>query len=391
MSPKELQKKKGSDKDMSMYQRRKATQAELAQGEDEMRRAEARLAKERKSSKEFALEDVREEAATSGAAASSQEQTAIVGFDPAVGSVLERMPEQSPAAVPKALAPALPGSQIAAPPAEITDASLATRQPAEGHHVEEKSKDMLEDERPAQLPAMSEPRIPEAPIALTPGAGNLVQTPNQMTPFSPPLFTDDQLRRFQDLYGQAPLLYGMHALHQQQPTMLGTPMDPVRSELVRPLFLEQDEKRLAASAPALGSRSAVPVQAYPQMTEETQKMIQDLFQENERLRNRLDSLEDGSGKFATREEAEKKSKTKDKGKRRSKEADRPPKPAKTKEAERPPKTKEKKTKEVRSSSSSPGEESIHKTKEAARPPKPSKVEEAARPPKPSKVEEAART
>ena len=64
-------------------------------------------------------------------------------------------------------------------------------------------------------------RSPESSAVITPG---------------PKLFDDQQLRRFQELYAQAPWLYPGGQLPMPPP--------PFQHPIARPLFLEQDERRL---------------------------------------------------------------------------------------------------------------------------------------------------
>ena len=65
-------------------------------------------------------------------------------------------------------------------------------------------------------------------------ASNAVISPEQ------PLFDDQKLRRFQELYAQAPWLY----FGGQLPL----PPPPFQNPIARPLFLEQDERRLQGTA-----------------------------------------------------------------------------------------------------------------------------------------------
>ena len=56
-----------------------------------------------------------------------------------------------------------------------------------------------------------------------------------------PLFDAHQLKRFHELYSQAPWLYPQHVPHAPLPMLPpGQTMPPVQ----RPLFLDQDERRI---------------------------------------------------------------------------------------------------------------------------------------------------
>ena len=147
-----------------------------------------------------------------------------------------------------------------------------------------------------------------------------------------PLFDDQQLRRFQELHGQAPWLYSGGQMFYP-PVMPPLP-------LARPLFLEQEERRLQGIS-NVGDQSQF---AYPYMVPqgvqenvELKKGPELVLEENRKLKERLEALED------SRCEEDQKFSTPDGD---TKEAVRPPEGRKsslgaleaetTKEAVRPP-------------------------------------------------------
>ena len=369
MSPKELSKQPDQ---MLQQRRRKATAKELAQGQDEMRRAQDRLDAERSSGTVQPIEDVKPEEVPI-AESPPRSSTAVAVVDQSLEvRTQERM--SVPVGSPSALGP--PVMQEVAPTPGSESKSLAPRQQVQDSRSEEKPKESgrmevrelrsVEAEGKTKETLRSEEMHLEQERLRTPG---VMSQPNVTTPATP-LFTDDQLRRLQDLYSQAPWLYGL----PQNPTgSSGGVLPPLR----RPLFLEMEEQRMSSMPMTSVPRPQLPVTPHPVPSgmEDNQQMVYDLLQENERLRSRLDQMEDGSGKFATPEDDAKVVKKKDK-RRSSKDKDREvrrrskDRSRRSKEAARPP---------VKEVWKPPIEEADLFTKEADRPPKEvgrSEVEEA---------------
>ena len=163
------------------------------------------------------------------------------------------------------------------------------------------------------------------------------EPPHMSTPMTP-LFDENQLRRFQELYAQAPWLYPQHVPQAPLPLMPpGQLMPPVQ----QPLFLEQDERRMheegrIGSSGYYGHDRSIDVDRENQ---ELRKNIGNKLRENQFLRERVDALEfqkmDEDQRCATPNCSDGQLERPTK-----KEADRPPKTPKeaetTKEADRPP-------------------------------------------------------
>ena len=168
----------------------------------------------------------------------------------------------------------------------------------------------------------------------TPQQGQPGRSPESSAVITPgPLFDDQQLRRFQELYAQAPWLY--------PGGQIPVPPPPFQHPIARPLFLEQDERRLQGN---IGVGDQTPfVFPYmpsvgPQEGVEWRKELRELMDENRKLRSRIEVLEKGTEepKFSTPEGHLKEAET------TKKEAETPTKEAETptKEAENPKKEAE---------------------------------------------------
>ena len=212
------------------HRRRKATREELAQGEREMRKAPARLERERLRAAEIPIEDeVTQETPLQGAI-EARASTEVEVFDPAAGAQVEVSALRTPTAVPKALGP--PGSNEREPQADRTTQVLAAPLNPEEVLVEPKTNaEEVQDPQLTQTPkpiASDDRREP--PRQGTPMGGG------SATSFTP-LLTDDQLRRFQDIYSQAPWIYPHFNQMQPAPSVPAS-APPLR----RPLFLEQGKR-----------------------------------------------------------------------------------------------------------------------------------------------------
>ena len=190
-----------------MMQRRKATQKELEQGQREIEAAQRRLDQQVK--EEVALEDKKAE---------GDSKEAQSRFPPE--EKMERV---------KALTEG-PQFSIAAPPEEIRPLENATEEPG----VTKETKVAVSAEAGQHGVGSLEKSV--APVS----DPKMSEPPHMSTPMTP-LFDENQLRRFQELYAQAPWLYPQHVPQAPLPLMPpGQLMPPVQ----RPLFFEQDERRM---------------------------------------------------------------------------------------------------------------------------------------------------
>ena len=118
---------------------------------------------------------------------------------------------------------------------------------------------------------------------------------------SVPLFDESQIRRFQEIYNQAPWLYPGNQL-------LGPPA-MVPQPIARPLFLEQDERRVHGVG-MVGDQASYlfPYMPQPGPSEhaELRRELERIMEENQKLRARIETLEsmrvDDDQKFSTPEE-----------------------------------------------------------------------------------------
>ena len=117
------------------------------------------------------------------------------------------------------------------------------------------------------------------------------EPPHMSTPMTP-LFDENQLRRFQELYAQAPWLYPQHAPHAPLSLMPpGQFLPPVQ----RPLFLEQDERRMheegrvgSSGFHGHGHDRSMDVD---RENRELRRNLEKVLRENQLLRERVDALE----------------------------------------------------------------------------------------------------
>ena len=101
-----------------------------------------------------------------------------------------------------------------------------------------------------------------------------------------PLFDEHQLRRFHELYSQAPWLYSENAPLPMLPP--GQMLPPVQ----RPLFLDQDERRIGEEG-RIGSSGFQVHERNMEMDRENQELkrnIERVLRENQLLRGRVDAL-----------------------------------------------------------------------------------------------------
>ena len=323
-----------------MFTRRRATAEELAQGEKEMEEAQKRLDAEVQEGKEKPLED-----ASRPVAAEEFDSPKVVHED-AKGS------EENPVGPPKSLHPPVLGQETAQVRSETGE-----QQTAKAPTPAAKAGSVVEFHQEI-VPATSEvvAATVSADVQVTPNGppseGNVAgrvqrgalggMTPASQSAVSPghPLFDEQQLTRFQELHSQAPWLYpGGQTMFPQM---------PIQPPLARPLFLEQDERRLQGT-PNVGDQ---PSFAYPYMVPpsfqenvELRKGLEAVLEENRKLKQRIEALENSKDeedlKFSTpNDEVQEAERPPVEGPRNPKEAERPPLrpggPLDPKEAERPP-------------------------------------------------------
>ena len=222
-----------------MYGRRKASRKELEQGEKEMKEAHERLAKEMEESGELQLED-------GGKEAEGFESPQVSQRDIAKGS--EEMPKGTPKTFVPALPESAPSQEISATqePAERPEAKAEVRPEVKSPRSSTKGRMSPEVKEPAAIedrPSGTKVSLQGASNGPTPQHALIGRSPETDAVISPaqPLFDDQQLRRFQELYAQAPWLY-------PQGGQIPMPPPPFQHPVARPLFLEQDERRLQGTA-----------------------------------------------------------------------------------------------------------------------------------------------
>ena len=332
--------------------RRRATDRELQQGEEQMKAAQQRLDAELAAGSEPQLED------SKGPEVSQSQESPKI---PEVEKDLGR--EEGPRGSPKSFAPA----------AAIQDVSAVVAGSPERPKSE--SKTPLKTEEPGS--ALTEAKTPmQTPMVATESAGALVpastvisatktestkkgaangplsggndsgrlQQPDPSSSASrlqvaatpaPPLFDEQQVRQFQELFSQAPWLYpGIQQFAVPQMTL----PPPV----ARPLFLEQDERRIQGVGQQVeASQFMYPYGQTPgRESLELRRELELLMDENRRLRSRVEALETSQKseepQFSTASGDQKEAET-------TKEAVRPPEEGQSRskgvfqEAERPPK------------------------------------------------------
>ncbi|CAL1166872.1 unnamed protein product [Cladocopium goreaui] len=240
-----------------MMQRRRATPEELAQGEDEIRRANQRMEAELASGAEPQLEDKeRSEAEVFESPGNPK--------DKSLGS------EEKPKSAPKSFFP--PGAEKALQESAAKSSGSAKSVPATPRKTQVSPSERSElQQNPQSAPGSNQAvvlastevvKTPETSAAMVvsnvQGMSNGLQyaendsgrahqvvsveaTPAaQSNVSSVPLFDESQIRRFQEIYNQAPWLYPGNQL-------LGPPA-MVPQPITRPLFLEQDERRVHGEA-----------------------------------------------------------------------------------------------------------------------------------------------
>ena len=326
-----------------MFSRRRATQAELDQGADEMLRAQQRVEAELATGSEMQLED------TKGPETMVPETPKSPVKEESLGRV------DGPRSSPKPLVPAVPDQEKSQVPPVTPESQVRTevKTPAQSLEAKAEPQGAIAVQHGALAPAVTDVIAADSKKVENGGSTDLqrasdvsghlqqvpmsVQTPGAQSGVSPvqqPFFDDQQLRRFQELFNQAPWLYpGGHMGYH--PPAIAPPVS-------RPLFLEQDERRMQ-EAVGMGSQFVYPYMPAVGVQEnlELKKGFEEMMEENRRLREKVERLEKAQ---SSQSEEDQKFSTPNgdhlKEAETPQEADRPPKgsqvhPHQLKEAETP--------------------------------------------------------
>ena len=200
--------------------RRRATDAELRQGEDQMRRAQERMEREAQAGGEEAIQDASQVAVPESVADGSTQESQITVVVP-----VSNQPPTSP--------PPNPPEIIDREALESTTRSLATE--ANGSQAGNRTS---EPPPVVENPQVETTRTPEPQLnPWSRGRMNSSQDrPLRMEEVQTPLFTPGQLQQLSAMYQSAPWVYGPPVSQPPQPTM--------NPPLVRPEFMNQEEERI---------------------------------------------------------------------------------------------------------------------------------------------------
>ena len=323
--------------------------------------------------------------------------------------------EEGPRSFPTSLVPAVPGQEISqvTPATPASQVRTEVRTPAQTPGARDESSGAVAVQHEAVVPVVTEVIATDSKMIENGGSADLpraldvpgqrqpvpmpMMTPGTQSGASPPqqpLFDDQQLRRFQELFQQAPWLYpgGPVAFHQPA----------IQPPISRPLFLEQDERRMQETV-GMGSQYVYPYGPAVGVREnlELKKGIEEVLEENRKLREKVERLE--KAQLSQSEEDPKFSTpTGDNPKEAetpNQEADRPPKGSQSyhrsqqeaetpyQEADRPPKGRQH-VRQVSKEAETPYQEAERPPKpESRQNSKPEEYKEANRPPKNGSDEE----
>ena len=300
----------------SLYVRRRATREEMEQGQDEMRRAQERLERERIEENVLAVEDasdavvpvnaetteVTQRETASGSVEVETERPAILDHATETGRTIEALTEgpQETALSPVEQSQVTPGSRppLQQPVTPVVPKSYAPQTPTPGS---------------AAVGVVSQDRRQEQAVLSNGGAHGLEGTggrsrseiSQQNTPVQP-LFDQQQLMRLQELaVPQGTLLYpalGAHTMTFQQAPPLQRPLflegEEMRTQFAgayvqRPVFLEGGPVN---AAPPLQDQQQVQQQPAAEavlsaQAQDLTMLVQTLVHENEKLRGRIQALE----------------------------------------------------------------------------------------------------
>ena len=272
--------------------RRQATRQELAEGERQMRLAQERMEREAQEAGELPLEDQIPAGGETEGNRNEEIQNMPVE-DVARPKAVEDVPRSLVTSTPVSHQPK--ASEVQVSPAQVTAVAVpkdpaqfqtpgpktAAKAPTEAQHsVEAKSNG-----GPSTLRQSDRGRVERSfyPFARHQALyGEVTPTPEQNLP----LFDEAQLRRFQELYQQAPMIYpGMIP-----PQFIQAPPQPASSAIApplqRPLFLENEEERISG-----GNGVSVTYPYRTQETDELRNQVRMLISENQSLRSRVEQME----------------------------------------------------------------------------------------------------
>ena len=283
-----------------MFVRRRATEKELQQGEQEMMAAQQRMDAELATGAELQIED-----ATRPEVSRGQESPKTPKMDDKLGS------EDGPKSAPKSFAPQAALQDVQEPATgsmrqepktpRITEAPKAS--PAQVDTLMLTPQVALESSG-ALVPATfelsavktekSEKGVSNGPLSAQNVSGRAQQpdpasaaSMSQTMATPAPLFDEQQLRQFHEMYAQAPWLYP----GAQQFAMPQMPLQP--PPVARPLFLEQDERRIQGSMRAGELPQFVYPYGQPLGPDQPglRRELELLVSENRKLRERIEVLE----------------------------------------------------------------------------------------------------
>ena len=281
-------------------QRRKATPKELEQGQREIEEAQRRLDQQGKD--EVALEDGKVERD------SKEAETPIPPEEnmERVKAITEG-PQSSKAASPEEIrplknAPEEPGATKETKVAVAAEGVLPSPQSAPFQRTSKAAASDLKT--PEKKDEEGQHGVGSVEKSVAPQSDPKMSEPPHMSTPMTPLFDENQVRRFQELYAQAPWLFPQNV--PQAPLSLMRPgqfLPPVQ----RPLFLEQDERRMheegrvgSSGFHGHGHDRSMDVD---RENRELRRNLEKVLRENQLLRERVDALEfqklDEDQRFAT--------------------------------------------------------------------------------------------
>ena len=270
-----------------MDRRRRATREELAQGEEEMKQAEARLRAEAAASNEEAIEDRKSEPKQEEAGKSGDQTNGPAGSiedkreDPMKNSPnVEDTPKPARSHPPTTPPPSYPPVQ------DVRSAGLKTPEPGErGRRGADEGKESqrLQTPREDRTGTMGSREGQKSEVEQT------------------PLFTEEQVRALHSLHEQAPWLY-------QSGRSVFSPYPHPQ----RPAFLDQEEDRLRELTEKERQLQQMRDRLYQERfeKEELKRSMVSVMEENRRVMSRLSELEarikDPEPRFATPEGSQQK-------------------------------------------------------------------------------------
>ena len=270
-----------------MDRRRRATREELAQGEEEMKQAEARLRAEAAASNEEAIEDRKSEPEQEEAGKSGDQTNGPAGSiedkreDPMKNSPnVEDTPKPARSHPPTTPPPSYPPVQ------DVRSAGLKTPEPGErGRRGADEGKESqrLQTPREDRTGTMGSREGQKSEVEQT------------------PLFTEEQVRALHSLHEQAPWLY-------QSGRSVFSPYPHPQ----RPAFLDQEEDRLRELTEKERQLQQMRDRLYQERfeKEELKRSMVSVMEENRRVMSRLSELEarikDPEPRFATPEGSQQK-------------------------------------------------------------------------------------